>query len=182
MIDLRLLRENPDAARASQTARGADPSVVDTPAAALDGTGRGQRGAGPLVAQVQPLQRIRSQLPRPADQRPAGPGDAVPQRRALDGRRHRGHTGGVGERVPELLDQAGPLPAAERGGVVLGAVDGEPVFALFLLVCPTVRLHLQMLAKLASLLRNPLFRETLQARAPADRVIDAARRIEREER
>lgn len=30
MIDLRLLRENPDAARTSQLARGADPSVVDT--------------------------------------------------------------------------------------------------------------------------------------------------------
>lgn len=30
MIDLRLLRDDPDAVRASQRARGADPSVVDT--------------------------------------------------------------------------------------------------------------------------------------------------------
>ncbi len=61
------------------------------------------------------------------------------------------------------------------------AADREPVFALFLLVCPTVRLHLQMLAKLACLLRHPLFRETVCARASADRVVAVARRIEREE-
>jgi PTS system nitrogen regulatory IIA component len=64
--------------------------------------------------------------------------------------------------------------------VDFGAVDGEPVFALFLLVCPTVRLHLQMLAKLAHLLRHPLFREAIRERASADRVIEAARRVEKE--
>jgi nitrogen PTS system EIIA component len=69
-----------------------------------------------------------------------------------------------------------------RTCVDFAAADGQPVFALFFLVSPTVRLHLQLLAKLAGLLRNPRFRETLQARAPADRVIDAARRIENEGR
>ena len=72
--------------------------------------GRGQRGAGPLVAQVQPLQRVRPQLPRPADQRPAGAGDAVAQRRPLDGRRHGGHTGGVGQGVAQVLDQLRRAP------------------------------------------------------------------------
>jgi PTS system nitrogen regulatory IIA component len=67
-----------------------------------------------------------------------------------------------------------------RTPVDFEAADGEPVFALFLLVSPTVRLHLQMLAKLACLLRHPLFRETLRARSSADRVVDVARRIERE--
>lgn len=67
-----------------------------------------------------------------------------------------------------------------RTPVDLRAADGEPVFALFLLVCPTVRLHLQMLAKLANLLRHPLFRQALRERSSAERVVDVARRIERE--
>ena len=67
-----------------------------------------------------------------------------------------------------------------RTPVDFGAADGELVFALFLLVCPTVRLHLQMLARLAHLLRQPLFREVLRDRAPADRVLAVARRIESE--
>lgn len=61
------------------------------------------------------------------------------------------------------------------------APDREPVFALFLLVCPTVRLHLQMLAKLARLLREPLFREALSSRAPGDRLVEVARQIEKED-
>jgi PTS system nitrogen regulatory IIA component len=64
--------------------------------------------------------------------------------------------------------------------VDFGAADGEPVFALFLLVCPTVRLHLQMLAKLAHLLRHPLFREAVRSRSPGERVIEAARQVEKE--
>lgn len=67
-----------------------------------------------------------------------------------------------------------------RTPVDLGAADGESVYALFLLVCPTVRLHLQMLAKLACLLRHPLFRQALRARSSADGVVDMARRIEGE--
>jgi PTS system nitrogen regulatory IIA component len=64
--------------------------------------------------------------------------------------------------------------------VDFGAPDGEPVFALFLLVCPTVRLHLQMLAKLAHLLREPSFREVLRTRPSGERVVEMARRIEKE--
>jgi PTS system nitrogen regulatory IIA component len=64
--------------------------------------------------------------------------------------------------------------------VDFGAADGEPVFALFLLVCPNVRLHLQMLARLAHLLRHPVFREAVRTRSPADRIIEAARQVERE--
>lgn len=65
-----------------------------------------------------------------------------------------------------------------RNPVDFGAPDGEPVFALFLLVCPTVRLHLQMLAKLARLLREPRFREALRARSSGDRLVEVARQIE----
>ncbi len=64
--------------------------------------------------------------------------------------------------------------------VDFGAPDGEPVFALFLLVCPTVRLHLQMLAKLARVLREPTFREALRTRPSGERLVEMARRIERQ--
>jgi len=65
-----------------------------------------------------------------------------------------------------------------RQPVDLGAPDGQPVFALFFLVSPTTRAHLQMLAKLAFLLRDPGFREAIRGRAPAARLIDIARSIE----
>lgn len=58
------------------------------------------------------------------------------------------------------------------------APDGQPVFALFFLVSPTTRVHLQMLAKIAYLLRDPAFREAIRSRAPAARVIEVARNVE----
>jgi PTS system nitrogen regulatory IIA component len=61
-----------------------------------------------------------------------------------------------------------------------GAPDGQPVFALFFLVSPTTRVHLQMLAKVAYLLRNPAFREAIRGRESATRLIEAARRLEAE--
>ena len=65
-----------------------------------------------------------------------------------------------------------------RQPVDFAAPDGRPVFALFFLVSPTTRVHLQMLAKIAYLLRDTGFREALQARAPASRLIEIARNVE----
>jgi len=65
-----------------------------------------------------------------------------------------------------------------RQPVDFAAPDGQPVFALFFLVSPTTRVHLQMLAKIAYLLRDPAFREAIQGRAPAARLIEAARNAE----
>ncbi|MGE5413189.1 MAG: PTS sugar transporter subunit IIA [Syntrophomonadaceae bacterium] len=62
--------------------------------------------------------------------------------------------------------------------VDFGAPDQKPVFALFLLVCPTVRLHLQMLARLARLLREPAFRDAVRARSTLDHLVEVARQIE----
>ncbi len=62
-----------------------------------------------------------------------------------------------------------------RQPVDFAAPDGLPVFALFFLVSPTTRVHLQMLAKVASLLRDPAFREAIRDRAPAARLIEVAR-------
>lgn len=67
-----------------------------------------------------------------------------------------------------------------RHAVDFGAPDGKPVFALFFLVSPTTRVHLQMLAKVSYLLRDSVFREAIQSRAPADRLIEIARIAERE--
>ena len=64
--------------------------------------------------------------------------------------------------------------------VDFGAPDGQPVFALFFLVSPTTRVHLQMLAKVAFLLRNPTFRDAIWRRETATRLIEAARHIEAE--
>ena len=42
------------------------------------------------------------------------------------------------------------------------ALDGEPVFVLFVLLCPTVKGHLKMLSRVSHLVRNPELREFLR--------------------
>ena len=44
------------------------------------------------------------------------------------------------------------------------AIDGNPVFALFVLICPTIRLHLYLLSRLAFILLNESFRKVLKRR------------------
>jgi nitrogen PTS system EIIA component len=65
-----------------------------------------------------------------------------------------------------------------RQPVDFAAPDGQPVFALFFLVSPTTRVHLQMLAKIAYLLRDPAFRAAIRGREPAARLIEIARNVE----
>lgn len=85
-------------------------------------------------------------------------------------------------RKPIVLADDEPLLALSflKAPVDFDAPDGQPVFALFLIVSPTVRTHLQMLAKLSHLLREPLFREALSARSSGERLAELARRLERE--
>ena len=66
-----------------------------------------------------------------------------------------------------------------RQPVDFNAPDGQRVFALFFLVCPTTRVHLQMLAKIAFVLNDSGFREAIRGRESAARLIDAARKIEK---
>lgn len=54
------------------------------------------------------------------------------------------------------------------------AVDGKPVHALFVVVAPSVPLHLRILAQLGHTLRDPALRRLLAGRSPSDRI---ARRI-----
>lgn len=56
--------------------------------------------------------------------------------------------------------------------------DRQPVRAMFWLVCPTVRAHTHLLARLAALVRDPAFQEALARRAGREEILQAARRVE----
>jgi PTS system nitrogen regulatory IIA component len=62
------------------------------------------------------------------------------------------------------------------------ALDGQPVRVLFLLLTPSVRQHLQMLAKLASALHDEALKELLRAAAPKETIFERVRLIEKSER
>ncbi len=64
--------------------------------------------------------------------------------------------------------------------IEFGSVDGLPVHALFLLVCPTVRAHLQFLSRLAFCLRKPDFKQAVQRQADSGTIFAALRRLEQE--
>jgi PTS system nitrogen regulatory IIA component len=59
-----------------------------------------------------------------------------------------------------------------------GARDGKPVHTLFLLVTPTVSVHLVMLARLAAALHDREFKSAVLRRAPAEEILAHARRLD----
>jgi nitrogen PTS system EIIA component len=59
------------------------------------------------------------------------------------------------------------------------AIDGKPVHALFVVVAPSVPVHLRVLAQLGHVLRDPGLRTLLAERASADRILARVRDIER---
>ncbi len=59
-----------------------------------------------------------------------------------------------------------------------GAPNGEGVHTLFVLLSPTVHVHLQMLARVAALLRDDRFRQVLAARKSAREILNEVRRVE----
>ena len=74
------------------------------------------------------------------------------------------------ERLMRLAFLAEPLD--------LGAADGKKVEAMFLLVCPTVRDHLEQLAKLASALRDEKLRSIVMGRASTETILEEFQRVE----
>jgi PTS system nitrogen regulatory IIA component len=62
--------------------------------------------------------------------------------------------------------------------VDFGALDGQPVRVLFSLVCPTMRSHLQMLARLSHALHDPGFRAAVTRPGTRDEILREARRVE----
>ncbi|MCM8830041.1 MAG: PTS sugar transporter subunit IIA, partial [Candidatus Omnitrophica bacterium] len=80
-----------------------------------------------------------------------------------------GSTGiGQGIAVPhtktdQIIDLVGAVGISENG-ISFDALDGEPVYIIFLILAPTksIGLHLKALAKIARLLKDKTFRNALK--------------------
>ncbi len=83
-------------------------------------------------------------------------------------------------RTPIILAPAGAVLALSflTAPLELGAPDGKPVDTFFLLVCPTVHVHLAMLARLAYGLRDTEFRAAIRERASAEEIVALAATLE----
>jgi PTS system nitrogen regulatory IIA component len=62
--------------------------------------------------------------------------------------------------------------------VDFGALDQKPVFALFTMVNPTIRVHLHLLSRLAFCLKSPGFVRRLKERAGEEEILAEARAVE----
>jgi PTS system nitrogen regulatory IIA component len=62
--------------------------------------------------------------------------------------------------------------------VDFGALDGKPVFALFALLTPTVRAHLQLLSRVAFLLKEDEFRNVLKRQGSREEILRVVRDLE----
>ena len=83
-------------------------------------------------------------------------------------------------RNPIVLDVARPMVTVcfLEHPVDFGALDGKPVQALFSLICPTVRSHLQTLSRLSFALHDAKFKEVVGRQGQRDEILNEARRIE----
>jgi PTS system nitrogen regulatory IIA component len=59
-----------------------------------------------------------------------------------------------------------------------GALDGEPVQVLFLLVCPSVKTHLQLMSQVAFALRDPSFLKVIQQQGSREQIMDGIRQLQ----
>jgi PTS system nitrogen regulatory IIA component len=62
--------------------------------------------------------------------------------------------------------------------VDFGALDGQPVYALFTLVSLAPRIHLHLLARLSYVLRQSSFKTLISGRGPAADILAEVRRVE----
>lgn len=62
--------------------------------------------------------------------------------------------------------------------VDFGALDGRPVTVIFAMLCPTVRVHLRLLSRLAFVLKDAEFRAALEARPPLEQILPMVERLE----
>jgi PTS system nitrogen regulatory IIA component len=107
---------------------------------------------------------------------------------ALAGREAMGSTGiGHGIAIPHvrnpiLLQVDEPLASLclLAHPVDFGAMDGEPIHAVFTLVSPTVPAHLRMLAMIGYLLQHAELRGAIERRAPAPELLETIRCLERD--
>jgi PTS system nitrogen regulatory IIA component len=61
--------------------------------------------------------------------------------------------------------------------VDFASLDGKPVHVLFSLICPTTRMHLQMLSRLSYALHDLQFRDAVMRQAPCEEILREARRV-----
>ena len=84
-------------------------------------------------------------------------------------------------RRPILLNTSSPaisLCFLEKP-VDFGAFDGKPVFAIFLVVSPTARMHLHLLSRLSFALHDSQLKAALVQRAARDEILAEFERVER---
>jgi PTS system nitrogen regulatory IIA component len=58
------------------------------------------------------------------------------------------------------------------------AIDGQPVHTIFTMISPTIKGHLQLLARLSWALHDPAFKALVARRATIDEIVKEAARIE----
>ena len=66
-----------------------------------------------------------------------------------------------------------------RQPVDFKAVDGKPVHTVFSVVSPTIRGHLSLLSRIAAAMHDGAFRRAVLDRAPRERIIAEAARVEK---
>ena len=59
-----------------------------------------------------------------------------------------------------------------------GALDRRPVHSIFVLITPTIRAHLALLARLATVLQDDAVCAVIEARKPAEAILEAVERAE----
>ena len=77
-----------------------------------------------------------------------------------------------------LVDHPVIVFGRHETGIPFGAVDGGPAKLFFLLVAPTVSQHLQILARLSRMLRDPKLRQDLLKADRSEKVIALVREAE----
>ncbi len=59
-----------------------------------------------------------------------------------------------------------------------GAIDGQPVDILFVIVSPTVRAHLHLLSRLSFILQNSDFKDKVKSQASREELMDSLKKAE----
>ena len=126
------------------------------------------------------LREFVARLPLPPEQ------DRATLVSVLEAREAMGSTGiGEGIAIPHVrnpivlhLEQPFVTLALLAHPVDFEAMDGKPVHALFMVVSPTVPVHLRILAQLGFLLRDNELRTMINRRLPADEILGRIEMLE----
>lgn len=119
------------------------------------------------------LRQFVARLPLPPEQ------DRATLLSVLEAREAMGSTGvGDGIAIPHVrnpivlhVDEAFVTLCLLKHPVDFDAIDGKPVHTLFMVVSPTVPVHLRILAQLGFLLRDEMLRDMFRTRVPPDDII-----------